>query len=117
MTGKRLFLVLAAGALSLLYFANCVSAAAPNQQDMRCCAPEMCAQATQSQKCCEATPSPQAPNMLPTDGVTLHSSIAATFAQPELSKIIHSAPVPPVTVEVQLHSPPELYVLNASLLI
>jgi|SRR5579872_4871936 len=116
MTEKKLFLFLAVGALLLLQFADCVSAGTPNQQTMQCCASLTCTSAKQSHGCCKTMPFPQT-NMVPTGRVALHAPTVATIAQARTVEIVRSAPVPPVTVEVQLHSPPELYTLHASLLI
>jgi len=116
MTRRKLFLFLAAAGLLFLQFADCVSAATPNQQDMRCCVSLTCGQANQSQKCCEAMPSPQA-NMLPTGQVALHAPTVATIAQSKIFEIVRPAPGTAGAVEAQLHSPPELYTLHVSLLI
>src|ERR1700693_2185105 len=52
MIGKRLFLVLAAGALLLLQFADCMSAMTPDQESMHCCGSMPCTPAQQKHDCC-----------------------------------------------------------------
>jgi len=114
---KRLFLVLAAGALLLLQFADCMSAVTPEQESMKCCGSMPCTPANQSHDCCKAMVSAQSPNILPTARVSLNAP-AITPVEPLASfEVVRLAPLPFVAVEVPQHSPPELYTLHASLLI
>jgi len=117
MIGKRLFLVLAAGALLLLQFADCMSAMTPDQESMQCCGSMPCTPANQSHDCCKAMLSGQSPNVLPTARVSLHGPaivLVGTVASVATARLVSS---PLNVVEAQQHSPPELYTLYASLLI
>jgi len=117
MIGKRLILILAAGALLLLPFADCMSAMAQDQQTMKCCAAMHCMPSKQSQDCCKATVSAQTSDLLPGKYVSLHGPNGATITYPRLLEIVHSNQIPPVVVNAPQHSPPELYALHSSLLI
>jgi hypothetical protein len=117
MMGKRLFLTLAAGALLLLQFSDCMSAMTPDQESMKCCASMRCMRANQSHNCCKAMISGQSPNVLPTARVSL-SLPAITLAEPLAAvEVVRLVSWPLVAVEAPQHSPPKLYTLHASLLI
>jgi hypothetical protein len=114
---KRLFLVMAAGALLLLQFADCMSAVTPDQESMKCCGSMPCTPANQSHDCCKAMVSAQSPNILPTARVSLNAP-AITLVEPLASfEVVRLVPLPLAAVEAPQHSPPELYTLHASLLI
>src|SRR6266566_7439188 len=117
MNCKRLFLVLAAGALLFLQFTDCMSAMTPDQESMKCCGSMPCTPANQSHDCCKAMVSGQGPNMLPTARASLNAPAVVAIEHIPTLEIARSAPVPPVTVEAQQHSPPDLYTLHASFLI
>jgi hypothetical protein len=117
MTGKRIFLVLAAGAFLLLQFADCLSAMTQDQQSMQCCGSMPCDPSNQSHDCCKGMISSQSPSVLPVAHVALHppvmlvADVLATpraIPYPETSRSDFDAPQ---------HSPPELYTLNSSFLI
>lgn len=117
MTGKRLFLILAAGALLLLQFADCMSAMTPDQETMKCCGSMPCTPANQSHDCCKAMVPAQSPNVLPTARVSLNAP-AITLVEPLAAvELVRSVSLPLVAVEAPQHSPPKLYTLHASLLI
>jgi hypothetical protein len=115
--GKRLFLVLAAGALLLFQFSDCMSAMTLDQQSMQCCGSMPCTPANHSHGCCKNMVSAQTPNMLPAPHVFLHGPNRATVEYSGTLKIVRSIPTPAVAIDAQQHSPPELYTLHASLLI
>jgi len=115
--GKKLLLVLAAAALLVLQFGDCVSAMTPGQQSMKCCASMPCTPANHSHGCCKNMTSAKAPSMLPAQNASLHTPIAATVEYPKILEIVRWTQVPSVMIEAQQHSPPELYTLHASLLI
>lgn len=117
MRGRKLFIVMAAGVLLLLQFGDCMSAMALDQQSMQCCRSMPCAPANHSHGCCKNMVSAQTPNMLPAAHVSLHAPTVATVEYPSLLKVVRSTLAPPVMVEAQEHSPPELYTLHAALLI
>src|ERR1700752_2857364 len=117
MPRKRLFVFLAAGALLLLQFADCMSAMTTDQHSMQCCASMPCTPANQSHDCCEKMTSPQTPSMLPTARISLHAPTVATVKHKRKAEIVVSPLVPPVAADDPPYSPPELYTLHASLLI
>ena len=117
MMGKKVFLVIAAGALLLLPFADCMSALTQDQQAMTCCGSMPCAPANHGQDCCKSMVSAQTPNMLPAKHVSLHAPTLGSAEYARMLEVDPSAAVHPVVVEAQQHSPPDLYTLNASLLI
>ena len=61
--------------------------------------------------------SPQAPNILPVDRVSLTTPTVAALAYARMPEIPRSTAVARVVIETQQHSPPALYTLNVSLLI
>ena len=114
---KRLLLVLAAGALSLLQFGDCMSRTAQDQQDMKCCASMPCTPSNHGQHCCKKMASARTPDMLRAEYVSLHGPMVTAVEYPLMLEIVRSTPAPSVKVSAQQHSPPDLYTLNASLLI
>ena len=114
---KRLFLMLVAGALLLLQFADCMSAMTPTEQNMHCCGSMPCSPANQSHDCCKTMVSVHTPNVLPSARVSLHEPAIAFVEHTSLVERVRSAQNVPLTLEVQEYSPPELYALHASLLI
>ena len=115
--GKRLFLVLAAGALLFLQFADCMSAMTPDQESMQCCGSMPCTPANQSHDCCKAMVSGQSSNMVPAALVSLHAPVIVTIAPLPFTAIGRLVSSPRRVAEALQHSPPELYTLHASLLI
>jgi hypothetical protein len=115
---KRLFFVLAASALLLLQFGDCMSAMQLDQESMQCCRSMPCTPAHHSSGCCKDMASVQTPNMLPAEHVLLHGPTVASVEYPLNLEIAPSIPAPFVAVNApQQHSPPDLYTLNVSLLI
>ena len=117
MRGRKLFVVLAAGVLLVLQFGDCMSAMTLDQQSMQCCGSMPCTPANHSHGCCKNMASAQSPNMLPAAHVSLRGPTVAAVEYPRLLDIGRSTLAPPVVVEAQEHSPPDLYTLHASLLI
>jgi len=115
--GKRLFLILAAGALLLLQFGDCMSAMAQDHQDMKCCGSMPCTPANHGQDCCKNMASPQAPGVLPAKQVSLHGPVVAAIEYPLTLEIVRATPSRFLAVSAPQHSSPDLYTLNASLLI
>jgi hypothetical protein len=117
MIGKKLFLVLAAGAFLLLQFADCMPAMTPDQDSMKCCGSMPCTPANQSHDCCKGMVSGQSRNMLPTARVSLSAPVL-TLVEPLASvDIVRLVALPLGAVEAPQHSPPELYTLHTALLI
>ena len=113
----RLLLVLAAGALLLLQFADCMSAMTPDEQSMECCRTMPCTPANKSHDCCKGMASVTAPSIVPSVRVSLNIPAVVAVEYAPALEILPSTPVPAGTVEAQQHSPPDLYTLHASLLI
>ena len=114
---KRLFLILAAGALLFLQFGDCMSAMAQDPQAMKCCGSMPCAPANHGHDCCKSMVAPQAPGVLPARQVSLHGPVVAVVEYPLTLEIVRAAPSRSAAVSAPQHSPPDLYTLNASLLI
>lgn len=117
MRAAKLFVVMAAGALVLLQFGDCISAMTLDHQSMQCCRSMPCTPANHSHGCCKDMASAQTPNMLPAAHVSLHAPTVAAIEYPRLVEVARPAPASSLVVEAQEHSPPELYTLHASLLI
>jgi hypothetical protein len=117
MTLKRLFLILAAGALLFLQFGDCMSAMAQDPQAMKCCGSMPCAPANHEQDCCKNMVAPQVASVLPAKQVSLHGPVVAVVKYPLTLEVVRATPSRFVAVSAPQHSPPDLYTLNASLLI
>src|ERR1700686_2345357 len=98
MTARKLLLLLVAGALLLLPFADCMSAMTQGQQTMKCCASMPCAPSNQNQSCCKNMVSPQRPSVLPSRYVSLDRPNVATVEYPQMLEIVRSTPAPPLEV-------------------
>src|SRR6266849_7930875 len=86
MTGKRLFVFLAAVAIVSLQFADCMSAMTHDQQSMKCCGSMPCDRSNQSHDCCKGMVSAQSPNVLPVSHVAFHAPVVVvsdTLASPQ----------------------------------
>ena len=117
MCSSDLFLVLAAVAILLLQFADCMSAMTQDQQSMRCCGSMSCDPSNQSHDCCKSMVSSQSPSVLPVAHVTLHPpvmDVADILPAPQVSEISEASRA---EFAAPQHSPPELYTLHSSLLI
>ena len=116
-TAKRLFLVLAVGALVLLQFTDCMAAMTPDQQSMKCCGSMQCTRANQNHDCCKRMASEESPNILPAGHVSLHPPTVVLVESLVSFEIARVPSLPSGAVEAPQHSPPDLYTLLASLLI
>ena len=114
---KRLLLTLATGALLLLQFGDCMSAMAQDPQAMKCCGSMPCAPANHGQDCCKNMVAPQVASVLPAKQIPLHGPVVAVIEYPLTLEIVRAAPSRSAAVSAPQHSPPDLYTLNASLLI
>jgi hypothetical protein len=112
---KRIFLTLAVAAFLLLQFTDCMSAKAPDLQSMQCCGSMPCTPSNRTQDCCKTMVSAHAPSMLPAARASLGAP--ATVLIEHIPTIESIVLIKRVAVEIQLHSPPELYTLHASFLI
>jgi hypothetical protein len=114
---KRLFLIFTAGALLFLQFGDCMSAMAQDPQAMKCCGSMPCAPANHGMDCCKNMVAPQVASALPAKQVSLHAPAIAVIECPLTLEIVRATPSRFVAVSAPQHSPPDLYTLNASLLI
>lgn len=114
---KRLLVALAVGTLLLFGFSDCMSALTLDQKSMQCCGSMPCTPANHSQSCCKHMMSSETPSMLPAGHVSLHIPAVAPVEYPRMLAIVWQTSTPPLIVDTQQHSPPELYTLHASLLI
>ncbi|SRR5260370_30110774 len=117
MIGKKLFLVLGAGALLLLQFSDCMAAVAPDQQSMKCCGSMQCTRTNQSHDCCKKMVSEQSRNMLPTGHLSLSPPTVVLVELLVSPETVRVGCLPAGAVEAPQHSPPDLYTLHASFLI
>src|SRR5713226_2427195 len=111
MMGMRLLVILAAGALLGLQFADCISATTQDQQSMQCCGSMPCDPSNQSHDCCKGMVSAQAPNVLPVSHVTLHAPVMVVtdiLAPPQATPYPEACRL---DFEASQHSLPELYTL------
>jgi hypothetical protein len=117
MSGKRLILMLAAGAVLLLHVADCASAMAPDQQSMKCCGSMPCSPANKTHGCCKTMISAPAPSMIVKARASVGAPAVLAVRYSIVTEFVRRAPVPPPTLEVQEDSPPALYTLHSALLI
>jgi hypothetical protein len=117
MVRKRLLFVLAAGALLLLQFGDCMSAIAQGPQAMKCCGSMPCAPVNHGQDCCKNMVAPQVASVLRAKQISLHGPVVAVVEYPLTLEIIRATRSRFIAVSAPQHSPPDLYTLNASLLI
>ena len=61
--------------------------------------------------------SPQKPSVLPTRYISLDGPQVATVEYARMLEIVRSTSAPPLEVNSQQYSPPDLYTLNSSFLI
>jgi len=117
MVRKSTFVVLAAAAILLLQFADCLSAMTQDQESMQCCGSMPCDRSNQSHDCCKSMVSSQSPSVLPAAHVSLHAPVlfvADALPSPLVPQLSEAART---DVAVPQHSPPELYTLYSSFLI
>jgi hypothetical protein len=114
---RSFFITIAMVALLGLQFADCMSAASQDQQNMQCCGSMPCDPSNRTHDCCRFMASPQSPSLLPVSHVILHApavfvaALLPSLQVQEFSAAVRTELGPPV------NSPPELYTLHSSLLI
>jgi hypothetical protein len=114
---RRLFFVLAAGAVPLLLFADCMPMATPGEQAAQCCAAMHCSPATKMESCCKTPLTAHAPSVMVKARVSMAAPIPKIAGRVSSLQIAHYNPQRPVVAAIQLFSPPDLYTLYASFLI
>ena len=114
---RRLFFVLAAGAVLLLLFADCMPLATPGEEATQCCASTHCSPATKMESCCKTPLTAHAPSVMVKARVSMAVPIPETTGRVSSLQIARHRPERPVVAEIPLFSPPDLYTLHASFLI
>jgi hypothetical protein len=117
MNRKRLFLLLAVGAMLLLQAADCASAMAPDQQSMKCCGSMPCSPTNKTHGCCKTMSSVPTPSVIVKARVSVNAPPVVATRYTSMIEFVRRASAPPATLEEQEYSPPELYTLHAALLI
>jgi hypothetical protein len=117
MSGKKLFLALAVGAVLLLQAADCVSAMAPDQQSMKCCGSMPCSPTNKTQGCCKSMISAPVPSMIVKARVSISTPPVVAVRYASMAEFVRRNSISPATLEVQQDSPPKLYTLHVALLI
>jgi hypothetical protein len=117
MVSKKLFLILAVGAVLFLQLADCMAAFSEDQQVMHCCGTSVCIPANQSHDCCKAMASAEAPILLVKVRVSLDMPAVAIVDRAPVSESVNFTPLFSAPFEPQQFSPPELYTLYSSFLI
>ncbi len=117
MSGKRLFLMLAVGAMLVLQVADCTSAMTPDQQSMQCCGSMPCSPANKLQGCCKTMISAPALSVIVKARISVNAPPPVAVRYASRAEFVRRTSIAPATVEVQQESPRELYTLYAALLI
>jgi hypothetical protein len=114
---RRLFFVLALGAVLLLLFADCMPVATAGEQAAQCCASTHCSPATKMESCCKTPLSAHAPSVMVKARVSMATPIPEIDGRVSSLLIARYKPERPVDADIPLFSPPDLYTLHASFLI
>jgi hypothetical protein len=114
---RRLFFVLAAGAVLLLLFADCMPVATPGEQTAQCCASTHCSPATKMESCCKTPLTAHAPSVMVKARVSMAVPIPEIARRVSSLQIARYKPGRRVVADIPLFSPPDLYTLHASFLI
>ena len=108
--------VVALSALLFMQFADCY-AMSLDQQSMQCCHHMPCNPANKAHDCCKNMVTAQAPNALPAVHVHLVAPVAIAVDWVPLAEVERAAQVASPGADPPQHSPPNLYIVYASLLI
>jgi hypothetical protein len=117
MIRKITFVALAAIAVLLLQFADCMSAMTQDERSMQCCGSMPCDPSNQSHHCCKSMVSSQSPGVLPAVHVSLHEPVlfvADVLPSPQVPQFSEATSA---ALPAPQHSPPELYARHSSFLI
>ena len=117
MVRKNTFVMVAAVAILLLQFSDCLSAMTMDQQSMQCCGSMPCDPSNQSHDCCKSMASSQSPSVLLVAHVTLHPPVMDVADILPTPQVLGLSEAPRTEFAAPQHSPPELYTLHSSLLI
>jgi hypothetical protein len=108
--------VVAASVMVLLQFADCY-AMSLDQQSMQCCHHMPCNPANKAHDCCKNMVSAQAPSAVPVVHGPFVAPIAIAVDSVPLTEVVRTSQVASPGVDPPQHSPPNLYIVYASLLI
>lgn len=111
------FLPLALTALLGLQFADCLSPISADQETMQCCGSMPCNPTNQSHDCCKTMGSSQSTSVLPVAHITLHAPVTVSVDALPLLQILRLSERSHTDPAAPQHSPPDLYIVHASLLI
>jgi hypothetical protein len=114
---RRLFLVLAAGAVLLLLFADCMPVGTIGEQASQCCASTHCSPATKMESCCKTPLTAHAPSVMVKARVSMAAPIPNITGRVSSLQIARHKAERPVVADIPMFSPPDLYTLHASFLI
>ena len=117
MSAKRIFLMLAMGAMLALQVADCTSAMTPDRQSMQCCGSMPCSPANKLQGCCKTMNSAPALGVVVKARVSVNAPPVVAVRYASKTEFVRRTSISPARVEVQQDSPVELYTLHATLLI
>src|SRR5258708_3932340 len=117
MVRKNTFVMVAAVAILLLQFSDCLSAMTMDQQSMQCCGSMPCDPSNQSHDCCKSMASSQSPSVLPVGHVTRQPAVMDVADILPTPQVLELSEAPRTEFAAPQHSPPELYTLHSSLLI
>ena len=109
------FLV-AVSVLVVMQFAECQAMSA-DQQTMKCCRTMPCDPANHKNDCCKKMVSPQTASVLPGPHIPLSAPLAVPTDPPPVADTLSAAEIFWPRIEPPQHSPPNLYIVYASLLI
>jgi hypothetical protein len=109
------FLV-AVSVLLVMQFAECQAMSA-DQQTMKCCRTMPCDPANHKQDCCKKMVSAQTASVLPSPHVPLVAPFALPADPLPVGDVLRTTEIFWLRIEFPQHSPPNLYIVYASLLI
>jgi hypothetical protein len=113
---KMTSFVVAASVLLFLQFADCY-AMSLDQQSMQCCHHMPCNPANKAHDCCKKMVSAQTPSAVPVVHVPFVAPIAIAVDRVPLTEVQRATEVTWPGIDPPQHSPPDLYIVYASLLI
>jgi len=114
---QRILSALLFGLLLVAQFADCAIAPLPSKQDMQCCGAMPCSTANRSEDCCAKMTSSQLPSALPSSRIALSVPVVSAVPWRSPTDAAQYTPSISYAVQVQEHSPPDLYILDHALLI
>lgn len=108
--------VVAASVLLLMQFADCY-AMSLDQKSMQCCHHMPCNPSNKAHDCCKNMVSAQAPSAVPVVHAPFVAPLAIAVDWVPLTKVQRTTKAAWSGIDPQQHSPPDLYIVYASLLI